>query len=175
MSVAPPVPGFDALRRDLRGRFARRSPEHADDLTQEALLRIHRGLDGLDDLTRFDAWVSRIVRSVWVDHLRRRRPTEPFEDAAGEAPDQDGTVETVAGWLPLFVEALPEPYRTAVRRVDLEGTSQAELARELGLSLSGARSRVQRGRAMLRELLLACCDVRWEEGAIVDVERRCGC
>ena len=175
MSVAPDEDGYRALRADLHRRFVRKSPEHADDLTQDALLRIHRSLPELREADRLDVWVARVVRAVWVDHLRRRRPTEPFEEAADAPVEDDLELETVAGWLPHFVDALPEPYAAAVRAVDLEGTSQADLARQLGISGSGVRSRVQRGRALLKERLAACCEVRWEDGEIVDVERRCGC
>ena len=111
---------------------------------------------------------------MWVDHLRRRHPSEELGELPVPASEPEAT-DTVASWLPSFVASLPEPYRTAVQRVDLDGVSQAELARELGISESGARSRVQRARVLLQGELLACCAVRWEDGEVVDIERRCGC
>ncbi len=164
-----------ALRADLLRWFRRRSPEHAEDLVQDTLLRIHEGVGGLQSPDRLDAWVGRVRRSVWVDHLRRRRPMDELPEITVEPDNALEATETVAAWLPAFVEALPEPYREAVRRVDLGGLSQAQLAEQLGISPSGARARVQRGRAMLRGELEACCAVRWDEGEVSDVERRCGC
>lgn len=164
-----------ALDSDLRRWFARRSPQDADDLVQETLLRVHTGLPALRDDTRLDGWVSRVRRSVWVDHLRRKRPSEPVGEIAVDADPVERATEHVAGWLPAFVDALAEPYREAVRLADLEGMSQADLADRLGLSSSGARTRVQRGRAMLKAELDACCTVRWEGGEVSDIERRCGC
>jgi RNA polymerase sigma-70 factor (ECF subfamily) len=58
-----------------------------------------------------------------------------------------------------MVAAPPEPYWRAVRPVDLDGASQVALARELGLSQSGAKSRMQRGRTMLRNAFLRCCAI----------------
>ena len=156
--------------------YRRRAPREAEDLAQEAMVRIARGLPALRDTERIGPWAGRIARSVWVDHLRRSRPEEGEVEVAVPADlgEADATA-WVAGWIPAFVDALPEPYRTAVRLADLEGMPQAALARRLELSPSGARTRVQRGRRLLRQALEACCLVRWSEGEVVDVERRCGC
>jgi RNA polymerase sigma-70 factor (ECF subfamily) len=63
----------------------------------------------------------------------------------------------VAGWLPAAIENLPNRYRDAVRLYELQGVSQAEIAERLGISLSGAKSRVQRGREKLKQVLERCC------------------
>lgn len=66
---------------------------------------------------------------------------------------------------------LPEKYRKAVRLADLEGMTQAQLADHLGLSLSGAKSRVQRGREQLKALLTECCKFEFDcRGQIIDYE-----
>lgn len=112
--------------------------------------------------------MRRLANNAAIDHLRTRRKGAELPELPTPTPrERDGTDE-VAGWLPALLLAVDEPYRTAVRRVDLDGISQAELARELGLSLSGARTRVQRGRERLREVLLDCCPVRFDEGEVVD-------
>lgn len=168
------------LAEELLGWFRRRgcAPQLAEDLRQETFLRVHRHLPELRDSERLAPWVYRIARSVLVDHHRRQRPRGelpelPDEPAADRAPDQ-----LVATWLLHMIDELPEPTATALRRVELEGWSQARLAREEGISLSGARSRVQRGRQQLRARLHACCEVQWQ-GEVVDWRRRsqeaCGC
>lgn len=170
------------LARDLRRWFARRvsDPTLVDDLLQETFLRVHRGLPGLRDQDRVAPWVYRVAQGVWVDHLRRRRPGEALaEDPVVEDVPLEDPDAVVAGWLPRMIDGLPEPYREALRLSELEGLTQAELARRLGLSPSGARTRVQRGRAKLREALDACCTVRWADGGVVDwarvEEQRCRC
>lgn len=173
---------YDHLQADVRRWFARRAPDDAvDDLVQETFLRIHRSLPELRDADRVAPWVFRVCRSVLVDRARRQRPEDPM---IVEQVDPDSVVEpdataVVAGWLPAFVETLPDGYREAVRLSELEGVSQREVAERLGLSASGARSRVQRGRKLLRQALDECCRVTLEGGDVVDVRRRtdgdCAC
>ncbi len=171
---------WEALHDELRRGLARPGvpPEVVDDLVQEAAERLLRGLPQLRDSARLGPYVGRVVRSVWVDHLRRRRPSGELPDdlEAPPVPVAD-LAEVVASWLPMMIADLPEAYRTPLVLVELEGQTQAEVARALGLSASGARSRVQRGRRLLRERLEACCDVVREGPRVVDVVARdpCGC
>ena len=72
-----------------------------------------------------------------------------------------------------MIEELPPNYREAVFLAELQGRTQREVAEDQGLSLSGAKSRVQRGRAMLQEMLAACCEVELDRrGHILDYEKR---
>ncbi|MCB9765185.1 MAG: sigma-70 family RNA polymerase sigma factor [Alphaproteobacteria bacterium] len=172
---------YQTLGGELRRYFARHVADGAtaDDLVQETFLRIHRSASAVRDPERLVPWVWRVARSVRVDHHRRQRPSVSPEDAPPLAVDapEPALEAMVASWLPTFVEALPEPYREAVRLSELEGLSQKEVAERLGMSASGARTRVQRGRRRLLALLEACCAVRWEGGQVVDVRRNdpCGC
>ena len=154
------------------------SDEVRDDLVQDAAERLLRGLPTLRDEDRLGAYVGRVVRSVWVDHLRRRRPS-PGEVAPDDLPAAEPEPEDlgpmVASWLPLHLAALPEAYREAVRLSELEGLTQREVAARLGLSPSGARSRVQRGRRLLREELEACCRIVREGPQVVEVVPRASC
>jgi RNA polymerase sigma-70 factor (ECF subfamily) len=155
----------------LHAFLARRveSPEVADDLTQDVLLRLLQHQDGsvVDHPT---AWLYRVARNVLIDHYRsrgsqRRRhggdpsvaatvlAEEPFAD------DPQAAQRELAGCLRSLVDQLAEPYRSAITAVDLDGRTQTEVARRLGLSVSGMKSRVQRGRRQLRELLTECCRV----------------
>lgn len=141
-----------------------RDPVEAEDVVQEALLALHEA----EAVVRPDAWLNRVVRNRALDRLRSRRDQVDVDGLIAELPEPNEGTQLVAAWLPAFVDTLPEPYATAVREVDLEGMSQAAFAEKHGLSGSGARSRVQRGRALLHERLVACCPVRFDEGEVVD-------
>ena len=79
----------------------------------------------------------------------------------------------VALYVAMFVPFLPSPYREAITLVELEGKTHREAAEMLGISVSGMKSRVQRGRAKLRELLEACCEVAVDaRGKVIACERR---
>jgi len=186
---------LDRFLEDL-GRFVRRRvPEaDADDVLQETLLRIHRGLPGLDDDARLPGWVHQVARSAIADHHRRAgrrretlmgdlRPGAPpdFDEVSGAHPsvgsDDPSSAEPAAALaarcLEGMLDRLPPDQRDAVRQADFGGTSQAELARRLGLSPSGARTRVQRGRQALRRMLSRCCHVALDRrGGVTDLTPR---
>lgn len=158
-------------------RFLQRrvdDPALADDLLQEVFSRIVEKLPTLEDANNLRAWVYRIARNVLVDHFRRRAPASEADDIDESSPPEEANHNVeVAGWLSEMVEHLPETYREAVRLSELEGASQKEVADRLGLSHSGAKSRVQRGRSLLREALLDCCHLEFDtRGNVIDVTRR---
>lgn len=150
-----------ALSGALRAFIARRvrDPADVDDVLQETFLAVHKGIAKVREDERVTSWVYQVARSRVADLYRRRRPSEELFDVAADGgdPDDDDVQREVASWLSGFVEALPETYREAVRLSELHGLPQREVAERLGLSLSGAKSRVQRGREKLLALLDACC------------------
>jgi RNA polymerase sigma-70 factor (ECF subfamily) len=98
---------------------------------------------------------------------------EEGEAAEPFAEDDGAVAREVAQYLAFFVAALPSPYREAITLTELEGRTQREAAEILGISLSGMKSRVQRGRAKLRAMLEACCEVAVDaRGKVVACEPR---
>lgn len=162
------------------GSFIRsrvRDEQTADDLLQETFLRIHRKLGTLDDEQRLFPWVFQIARNLIADHYRSRPAalplTEPPAEDAEPEPSSSNCNEVVAGWIPAAIDHLPERYREAVRLYEMEGLSQREVADRLGLSLSGAKSRVQRGRKQLKATLEQCCSFELDRrGNILDWRQR---
>ena len=170
------------LRGDLAAYFRRRvSDEHAaEDLVGETFARVHDGLAELEREERLEAWVWSVARNALTDHRRRgARPDDgaaPLEDVAASEPPGPNLTAAAGGWACMMIALLPDPYREALVLSELEGLTQQEVAERLGLSLSGAKSRIQRGRARLRDLVLACCHLEFDdEGNVVDYVRRGGC
>ena len=166
---------YRKMRSRLRAFIAARveNPETAEDLTQEVLLRLVRSGSAVDDPT---AWLYRVARNVIIDHYRGRRPhpadpTMPSAEGVVDpfADDPDGARFELARCLRSLVDRLPQPYRSAVRSVDLDGTTHAAATASAGVSVSGMKSRVQRGRRQLRDLLLDCCTIEFSaSGAVMD-------
>lgn len=170
------------LRRWLRRRTG---DEHlAEDLLQETFLRIHGKLDTLQDGERLGAWVTTIARHVLLDHARRRaaRPDgravtgdgapRDLDDGRPSEPDAIADSHALA-WVGDVIDALPETYREAVRLSELEGLSGRAVAERLGLSVSGAKSRIQRGRALVKQALLDCCRFDFDRrGNLLGWEKR---
>lgn len=151
----------------LRPYVARRvPPADVDDVVQETFLRVYRGLGKLTDGERFGAWVYRIAGSAIADSERRRARHRPATATSIEAPaeataadSEDNLEAELAECIALFVARLPSPYREAVTLTELQGLSQKDAAAMLGLSLSGMKSRVQRGRTHIRRMFEECCEL----------------
>lgn len=168
-STAPDITtgrAWRELEAKLRPFVAKRvSDSDVDDVLQDVFLRVQQGLPSLRDDERFGPWVYQVARSAVVDHLRTsaRHPrvaSEPPEPSHEPDGDEDDSVERdVAMYAALFVSMLPSPYREALTLTELEGMTQKEAAQMLGISLSGMKSRVQRGRQKLRSALEDCCTI----------------
>lgn len=169
------------LEAKLRPFIARRvrSDVDTDDVLQDVFLRMQRGLAGLRDDERFGPWVYQVARSAIVDYQRvatkhRVVDGDGREDQPMAVEDDDRAVEQeLAGYLAPFVAMLPSPYRDALTLVELEGLTQKQAAEMLGISLSGMKSRVQRGRVQLRKALEDCCHIALDaRGRVVSYEPR---
>lgn len=167
----PFSPDWAALDARLRPFLRRRLPTAADvdDVMQEVLLRVMKGLPQLADETRLAAWMVQIAKNAVVDFYRRRgsrsaaplveipEPTHAEDDEDEE--ERQRLERMLAGYVAFVAEQLPEPYREAIRLTELEGRTQKEAAQLVGVPLSTMKSRVQRGRDRIRGELDACCRV----------------
>jgi RNA polymerase sigma-70 factor (ECF subfamily) len=160
---------WQELRARLQPYVARRvaSASDADDVLQEVLVRMHRGLGQLRGQERFGSWVFRIAEHAIIDNarMRARHPVmasssdDPIADRFEGSSEDDALLPALTECVALFVARLPSPYREAVTLTELEGLSQRDAAELLGVSLSGLKSRVQRGRQKMRAMFEACCEI----------------
>lgn len=151
------------LRRFIGARVG--SDEIADDILQDVFIKIHTRLDTLQDPAKLQSWIYQITRNAIADYYRRVRPVppEPILALSGEEVTGDAEMRAaLASSLREMVDSLPEEYRQALVLTVFEGLSQEELSERLGISLSGAKSRVQRARAKLRDMLFECCHFEFD-------------
>ncbi len=160
------------LHRFIASRVSDKA--EAEDILQDVFLRIHAQIDSLDDADRLQAWIYRIARNVVIDHYRRRRPSEPLPpDLRALEVEQADVHGEIGGCLVPMIGALPQSYRQALELTELQGRTQKALAEQEGLSLSGAKSRVQRARALVKAMLLECCHFEFNrQGQVVDYARK---
>jgi RNA polymerase sigma-70 factor (ECF subfamily) len=152
---------------------------------QDVLLRMHRGLGGVTEEQRFTGWMYQVARSAIAEHgrTRARHPSAEPRDGAEPLDENDeddrAASSALAACLAVFVARLPSPYREAVTLVELEGLTAREAAELADVSVSGMKSRVQRGRAQLRQMLDDCCaialDARGKVTEVVQHGRRSCC
>lgn len=158
----------------LRGYIAKRvrDADAVDDLLQEVYLKAHMSLHTLKAKGSIVSWLFRITANTIADHYRSRKPADTLPDELVAPESEPDPVAELAVCLRPLVAGLPEGYRSAIVLSELEDLPQREVATRLGISLSGAKSRVRRGREKLRESLLECCDVELSQGRIVSYEPR---
>ena len=199
MSGTVAAGGVEAAWRELHdqllGFIARRvrTREDAEDILQEVMLRIHRSSRELAHVEHVTGWIYRIASNAIVDYYRKpaRRELPAGWQLDQEAPGgsepppvaaEPDTAELrgeLARCLAPLIERLPASDRQALVLTELEGVTQAEAATQLGLSVSGMKTRVQRARGRLKDLLLDCCHVELDRrrGVTGYRPRRgpCGC
>lgn len=153
--------------------------DEAEDILQEVLIRVHRHGHGLRDRTKLQSWLFQVARRAVFDHYRRRRPGIAYCECLPVTADGetgDTPLSRLAASLQELIATLPEPYRSALLRAEIEGVPQKALAPALGLSYSGAKSRVQRARMMVLERLLQCCHFEFDRrGAVIEYREHCCC
>ncbi|MFD9669771.1 sigma-70 family RNA polymerase sigma factor [Rhodococcus sp. NPDC059968] len=169
---------------DLRAFIVRRvsRPEDADDILSIVFLRMAKSLDNLRDQDRLLGWMYAITRNAITDFYRsaphrRELAVDAVPDTPPDGePDADEAAEKeLASCLVPMLSGLPAEQAAAVKMVDLDARTHAAAASEAGISVSGMKSRVQRGRATLQAQLHACCEISQDRtGHVHDYQPRSG-
>lgn len=165
----------ESLRGFVRGRV--NNADDADEIVQEVFVRLHRNIAEIDEPA---GWMYRVARNAIIDFYRsahQRREVTSAPDVLPELPALEDVDDVV--WQ-RFVESvgplmsgLSDLDREALSLVDLQGVSQAQVARDLGISNSGLKSRVQRARGKFRAALEACCEIELDaRGRLIDMTPR---
>ena len=144
------------LGQFIQARVA--DPGTAEDILHDVFVKFQNRLDEFHDPAKVRGWLILVARNAIIDHYRTRKRTSELSDSLpAEAPENDIEVEELKAIFRQIIYSLSEPYRDALVLTEFEGLTQEELAKRLGISLSGAKSRVQRGREQLKERLLDYC------------------
>lgn len=182
---------WQLVRDGLRAFIAKRVNDqgHVDDILQDVFVRAHRHLDTVSDPRRIVSWIHQVTRNAIIDHYRR--PGNQREVPAGLSSELEvlnevlamsditrhghaGELRTeLAGCLRPMIERLSQDYRDAITLVEIEGLTQQAAAKQMGISLSGMKSRIQRGRAQLKQMLDDCCVIELDRrGGVIDYRVR---
>jgi RNA polymerase sigma-70 factor, ECF subfamily len=166
------------LQQFIRRRVSDEST--AEDLLQDVFLKIHQHVAMLKDVKKLESWIYQITRHTIIDYYRSTRPMPELTDAEAcdlpeDLPDDDAVSELLP-CVQAMVQSLSEQDRQALVLTEYQGLTQKELGERLGISFSGAKSRVQRARERLKQQLLACCHFELDRrGHILNYQPRCEC
>lgn len=145
----------------------------AADLLQEVYIRIHENIDKVKDHTKLQAWIFQICRNLIIDHFRSHNKEQKTKILAFESEFEETDDDFMSETLEDMIKAmsnLPQEYCEALCLTELEGMSQKDYADMIGISYSGAKSRVQRARKMLKDLLMNCCHYEFDKyGTVIGI------
>lgn len=150
-------------------------PDAAEDILQDVYLKIHSHISELRDTDRLESWVYRIARNAITDYYRRTRLQEELPDSLpAPVEEEPDAASELALSIRDMLRCIPPKYRQALQMTEWEGLSQVELANRLNVSVSGAKSRVQRARDKLKAAFLDCCHFEFDRlGRVISYHANC--
>lgn len=160
---------YRELKRFVENRISNKS--HTDDILQEVFIKIHNNIETLKDEAKIKSWIYQITRNTIIDFFRNlKKHSDDFPEVNFfENIDEEGPRDRIAISIKELIDNLPEKYKEAITLTEIEGLNQKELSERLGISLSGAKSRVQRARQMVKDELMNCCHYEFDKyGTLVD-------
>src|SRR5438105_14724861 len=165
------------LQQFIRTRVSDEST--TEDILQDVFLKIHQRIETLKDVKKLEGWVYQITRNAIIDYYRSKEQhktsldTPEVLELAEDLPDDDVITDLFPA-VRAMVRSLPEQDRQALVLTEYQGLTQKEYGERLGLSFSGAKSRVQRAREKLKQKLLECCHFELDRREhIIDYQSNC--
>lgn len=155
---------------ELRGWARKRlhNTAAADDLLQEIFLKSLRQGERFCSVQNARSWLFEVARNTLADHLRVSRETvELPDDLVAESVEDVEAVDGLSACLPRVLSELSPQDRDAITQCDLQGVSQADFAAAQGLSLTAAKSRIQRARQRLKQQMSQACQVKLNDSGRV--------
>ena len=150
------------IRSFLANRCA--SAAEADDLLQEVFLKALLKGKEFCQLDNPRAWLFHVARNLLIDRLRLTKEQVPLpDDLSAESDIAFVPVDLLSHCLPRVLTELSSEDRDAVLLCDMQGMTQKDYAKHLGISLPAAKSRVQRARLRLRAQLAEACQVTFDD------------
>lgn len=153
--------------------------QDAEDILQDVFCKIHKNIDNLRETEKVHSWVYTITRNAITDFYRTQKFNMNNFELYEDIPDESGNLVTptanqeISQCLKVMIRYLPEKYKEAIILTEFQNLTQKELSMRLGLSLPGAKSRVQRARGKLKEMLLGCCQLELDhQGNVVDYKNK---
>ncbi len=181
---------IESLWSKVHGKLFRYISKHVrnkndvNDIIQDTFIKVKTNIDKLKNPAKVESWIYQIARNTMNDYFREQKKSfnsegkldelnvesKAFDEEDIKVQIQTKHFSEYAGFV---INELPEKYRKAIHMADIEGLSMKDVAKELKISVSGAKTRVQRGRKLIKETILQCCDVNTDKyGNIVDYEPR---
>lgn len=147
----------------------------AEDILHDVFIKMHENLGKLNDKSKIKPWLYQVTRNLIIDYFRKRKfVNSEYEYLLQEKQNTGKFMNQAVNDMIKMMDNLPPEYCEALCLTEIEGLSQKDYASRAGLSYSGAKSRVQRARMILRKMLLDCCHYQFDKyGTVFNIEPAC--
>ncbi len=168
---------FEEYHAKLLGFIGARvgNPDDAEDILQETFLKIHSRINTLKEDTKIQSWIYSITRNTIIDYYRTHKSAKELPESLSK-PDPEPYEENrqeMADWFLPLIKTLPPQFKQPLLLSEIDGLSQKEVAEKAGLSLSATKSRIQRGRKVIKDTLLDCCQFEFDhQGKVLDYQKK---
>lgn len=143
----------------------------AEDILQEVFIKIHLHKNELQEKKQLKSWLFSIAHNTTIDYFRKKDLILPNQIQSQQIHDETNTHDPSDCLLPLIL-ALPKKYKEALLLSEIKGMKQQHVADKLGITLSAAKSRIQRGRDLLKKGFMNCCDYELDEKGFLKGEHK---
>lgn len=134
--------------------------DKSEDILQDVFLKIHLNIHKLSDYSKLTSWVYQITRNAVADHLRKANSEVHIDELDfAEQENEEPLYHSLSNCINQKISKLPAKYKQAILLTYFDSYSQIKLAEELKISYSGAKTRVQRGKEKLNNLIVDCKNV----------------
>jgi RNA polymerase sigma-70 factor, ECF subfamily len=151
----------------------------AEDILHDVFIKIHNNINSLKNPVKMESWVFKVTRNAIIDHYRKNKIHVEIDDDSvplKEEEENSDDHKKASEGLTEMVEELPVIYRDAILLTEYQGLTQKQLSEKMNISLTAAKSRVQRAKKMLRKILLQCCHFEYDKyGTVIDYCKACCC
>ena len=161
------IPLKDFIKRRVNNE------QDSEDILQIVFLKIYNNINNLNQSQKIRAWIYTITRNAIIDFYRTQNSYSNIaclsENILSKVNIEDTVNDEISQCLKTMILYLPEKYKEAIILTEYQNLTQKELAHRTGLSISGAKSRVQRARKLLKEMLMDCCTLEIDHrGNVID-------
>ncbi|MBT1686175.1 sigma-70 family RNA polymerase sigma factor [Dawidia soli] len=165
------------FQQELKGFVYKRVRDKSltEDIVHDVFIKVQNKIGQLHERDKLTNWIYQITKNAIIDHFRKQSRSLHASDLDWEN-DAPNFNECVTRCLENLMASLPDKYREALQLADVEKMPQLELAKRLGISYSGAKSRVQRARQILKERMDETLIIKLDSyGNVIVCENRSKC
>lgn len=152
----------------------------AEDILQNVFIKIYKNIDDLKTETKLESWIFQITRNAIIDYYRARKTDfllAEVEEICELPPETEKNMnQKISLCLSDLIEELPKKYQEPLNLYEFKNHKHKEISKKLNISVSGSKTRVQRARIKLKEMLIKCCDFELDVyGNIINYNPKCSC